>query len=218
MKITLYITLFFCILSLIFGISKKSQYSNIINDINYEDEIYVAGITGKMMDEIYEEFSDNVHNAPVILNVIGEGKAEYFGRTGRQLAKVSKVIKGDGIKKGDYFYLTGERIKLVTYAKPYSIERGFVNEMVEGEEYLVFLKERITEVIEEYPIFPLYDITIISPIFSYQNHNNSISTAIAGTTYMKYSEVKQNEFFCVDEKALKTLMKLKTEIISLYNN
>ena len=66
---------------------------------------------------------------------------EHIGGTSRQLVKVEDVYKGTEPAVGQDIYLTCSRWSLSLYSEPYSIERGFVNIMEVGGEYLVFIEK-----------------------------------------------------------------------------
>ena len=53
------------------------------------------------------------------------------------------VYKGTEPAVGQDIYLTCSRWSLSLYSEPYSIERGFVNIMEVGGEYLVFIENQV---------------------------------------------------------------------------
>lgn len=217
MKKIFYTTILLFLLTTIWGMSKKNTYTDILNNQdNHNPEVYVAGISGEMAIEACEKMRKDLSAAALVVKVKGKEKTEYFGRTARQLVEVVEVLKGEGLLQGEEVYLTGEHWSLITYASPYSMERGFVNECKRDKEYLVFLQREIEFINETVPIYELYTTTLISPVFSCEEHINIIPQPVGGTTYMKYGDVKDNEFFSVDEKGVRVFLELKKEIFKQY--
>lgn len=66
------------------------------------------------------------------------------------------VYKGTEPAVGQDIYLTCSRWSLSLYSEPYSIERGFVNIMEVGEEYLVFIENQVDGLGEKIPVYQVY--------------------------------------------------------------
>lgn len=126
----------------VFGIFEKRTYTNIAEDKSYLDELYVAQLPENICLEETENLSVNLPQVPVIIRVSVLGDVEHIGGTSRQLVKVEDVYKGTEPAVGQDIYLTCSRWSLSLYSEPYSIERGFVNIMEVGGEYLVLSKIR----------------------------------------------------------------------------
>ena len=101
--------------------------------------------------------------------------------------------------------------------KAYSIERGFVNIMEVGEEYLVFIENQVDGLGEKIPVYQVYVENAFTPIFSYQEHENNICETGGESTYVKYNQVCENEFFATTQKGMDALVGLKKEMIEKYN-
>ena len=177
----------------VFGIFEKRTYTNIAEDKSYLDELYVAQLPENICLEETENLSVNLPQVPVIIRVSVLGDVEHIGGTSRQLVKVEDVYKGTEPAVGQDIYLTCSRWSLSLYSEPYSIERGFVNIMEVGGEYL------------------------FTPIFSYQEHENNICETGGESTYVKYNQVCENEFFATTQKGMDALVGLKKEMIEKYN-
>ena len=57
----------------------------------------------------------------------------------------------------------------------------------------------------------------LTPIFSYQEHENNICETGGESTYVKYNQVCENEFFATTQKGMDALVGLKKEMIEKYN-
>lgn len=99
---------------------------------------------------------------------------------------------------------------------PNSIERGFVNIMRVGNEYLVFVSQQVDVLNESIPVYQLYDDSYITPVFCYENQSNIIVSPGGDTTYVPYTKVRNNEFFAETETALDAWEKLKSEMLLAY--
>ena len=193
----------------VFGIFEKRTYTNIAEDKSYLDELYVAQLPENICLEETENLSVNLPQVPVIIRVSVLGDVEHIGGTSRQLVKVEDVYKGTEPAVGQDIYLTCSRWSLSLYSEPYSIERGFVNIMEVGGEYLVFIENQVDGLGEKIPVYQVYVENAFTPIFSYQTGGES--------TYVKYNQVCENEFFATTQKGMDALVGLKKEMIEKYN-
>ena len=140
----------------VFGIFEKRTYTNIAEDKSYLDELYVAQLPENICLEETENLSVNLPQVPVIIRVSVLGDVEHIGGTSRQLVKVEDVYKGTEPAVGQDIYLTCCRWSLSLYSEPYSIERGFVNIMEVGGEYLVFIENQVDGLGEKIPVYQVY--------------------------------------------------------------
>lgn len=201
----------------VFGIFEKRTYTNIAEDKSYLDELYVAQLPENICLEETENLSVNLPQVPVIIRVSVLEDVEHIGGTSRQLVKVEDVYKGTEPAVGQDIYLTCSRWSLSLYSEPYSIERGFVNIMEVGEEYLVFIENQADGLGEKIPVYQVYVENAFTPIFSYQEHENNICETGGESTYVKYNQVCENEFFATTQKGMDALVGLKKEMIEKYN-
>lgn len=201
-----------------FGILEKRTYTDIAEDKSYLDEIYVAQLPENICLDEAENLSKSLPQAPVILRVSVLGDVEHIGGTSRQLVKVEEVYKGMDLKVGQEIYITCSRWSLSLYSEPYSLERGFVNIMKVGEEYLAFIENQVDGLGERTPIYQVYVENAFTPIFSYQEHENKIFETGSESTYVKYNQVRENEFFAATQKGMDALVRLKNEMIEKYYN
>ena len=201
-----------------FGMFEKRTYTNIAEDKSYLDEIYVAQLPENICLDEAENLSKSLPQAPVILRVSVLGDVEHIGGTSRQLVKVEEVYKGMDLKVGQEIYITCSRWSLSLYSEPYSLERGFVNIMKVGEEYLAFIENQVDGLGERTPIYQVYVENAFTPIFSYQEHENKIFETGSESTYVKYNQVRENEFFAATQKGMDALVRLKNEMIEKYYN
>ena len=190
----------------VFGIFEKRTYTNIAEDKSYLDELYVAQLPENICLEETENLSVNLPQVPVIIRVSVLEDVEHIGGTSRQLVKVEDVYKG-----------TEPAVGQDIYSEPYSIERGFVNIMEVGGEYLVFIENQVDGLGEKIPVYQVYVENAFTPIFSYQEHENNICETGGESTYVKYNQVCENEFFATTQKGMDALVGLKKEMIEKYN-
>ena len=87
-----------------------------------------------------------------------------------------------------------------------------------GEEYLAFIENQVDGLGERTPIYQVYVENAFTPIFSYQEHENKIFETGSESTYVKYNQVRENEFFAATQKGMDALVRLKNEMIEKYYN
>lgn len=214
---SLYFTLLLVIGITAFGMFEKRTYTDISQDRLYLNEIYVAQLPENICLNESENLSKGLPQAPVIIRVSVLEDVEHIGGTSRQLVKVEEVYKGKEITEGQEIYITCSRWSLSLYSEPYSMERGFINILETGGEYLVFIENQADGLGEQIPIYQVYVENTLTPIFSYKEYENKISEVDNESTYVKYDQVRGNEFFAVTQKGMDALVALKNEMIEKYH-
>lgn len=87
-----------------------------------------------------------------------------------------------------------------------------------GEEYLVFMENQVDGLGERTPIYQVSVENAFTPIFSYREHENIVCETGSESTYVKYNQVRENEFFAATRKGMDALVGLKNEMIEKYSN
>ncbi|MBO5056193.1 MAG: hypothetical protein J6C64_07560 [Lachnospiraceae bacterium] len=199
-----------------FGIVKRQSYTNLAEQGNYMEQLQVAEIPEKLAIRSCSELAEKLPDAPIILRVRAEEEIEHLFQTGRQKVHIQEVYAGESLKTGEEIYLFSEHWRLSLTGEPDSIERGFVNVMEVGTEYLVFAAGQVQGLDTAVPVFELYDDFLIAPVFCYEDRDNVIVPVGEESTYVPYRDVKNNEFFAETEKALLAWEELKEKMISAY--
>lgn len=198
------------IISGVIGIVCKRSY------VNYTDlEYYQVGLfPDALADNIADRMEKVIEESEYILKVRCVGKLEFSFVLTYQPVVVEKIFKGSGLNINEEINIS--KYPSHIYQNPYSINMGFVNTMEEEREYLVFLNSKTKSVEFGTEIYITAD-TIVSPVFSYDNHDNVIVDSISDTgLFAMYSDVAENEFFVESEASLDVLMKIKNNMINKY--
>lgn len=198
------------------GIVKKQSYTNLTEQGSYMEQLQVAEIPEKLAIRSCSEMALELPDAPIILRVRAEAEIEHLFQTGRQKVYIQEIYKGEGVKEGEEVYLFSDHWRLSLTGEPDSVERGFVNVMEVGTEYLVFITGQVQGLDVAAPAFKLYDDFLIAPIFCYEDRDNVIVPTGKETTYVSYKDVRNNEFFAETEEALQAWEELKEKMISAY--
>ena len=199
-----------------FGIYKKGTYTSIGRDGIYPEYIHVAELPEEYALSACESMREKLPDAPLAAKVTAAADVEHLGYTSRQLVQVQRLYQGEGLKEDELLYITFQRWSLSLYGEPYSMERGFVNILNVGEDYLIFLDERLETFGEEIPVYELYGDSVIAPVFSCSEHTNRIVPPAGENTYVPYSQVRENEFFAETQKGLEAMEKLKGQMLEKY--
>lgn len=59
-------------------------------------------------------------------------------------------------------------------------------------------------------------VSIVAPVFCYEDSQNVILPVPSGNTYVPYKEVQGNEFFVTSQESLDMILALKDEFIQKY--
>ena len=126
------------------GISAKASYTDWSGEENYLDSFDVAEMLETTCVRACESMRENLDASPVIAQVTFTGDVEHLFHVSRQPVTVSKVFRGEALSEGDEIYLTSSW-RLLVNSSFRAIERGYVNIMKPGAEYLVFITEQAGE-------------------------------------------------------------------------
>ena len=197
------------------GFVCKRSYTDVSKNQNPFDSFEV-GLLSEFSSQYLEEYFDNSleDDSKYILKVTPVKPMEFAFKCYSEPVKVIEVFKGDDIKINDEINIA--RSSSAVYwnmNNTNSINTGFVNKMNEGEEYLIFLGNKL-----DCGIKTVCKTTscVVAPIFSYTSHNSSIAQGNNGISSTNYTNVNENEFFIEDDYSLDVLEKLKNKFISKY--
>ena len=214
-KILIGLTVCVVIAAAIFGLIKRQSYTDIVNKENFMEQMLIAELSAKLTENVCTELCQTLPTAPIILSVSPVEDMEYMFKTGRQKVCIHEVHMGDGLDVGQEIYVTFSRWSVMLLEKYDTVQCGFVNTMKKGNEYLVFLSDKI-DGLDNLIVYSLFGESVIAPIFCYEELENVIAPTHGTTTYVTYSSVKNNEFFAETEEALQIWKGLKAEMLGLY--
>lgn len=205
----------------LFGMSKRGTYTDIRAQENYMDSLPVAELPEAMAEGVCEQMLERLPDAPIILRVLITGEIEHFAGVGRQKARILQIYAGDGLSVGvgQEIYLYAQSWHLSLSAEEDfvdSVERGFINVLQTGEEYLAFARQEAPALERGVPVIEVWDDFAVVPVFSYKRHENKVAPVSEENTYVPYTAVKGNEFFATSEKAIKSLEAVKSALLEKY--
>lgn len=201
----------------VFGVVKRGSYTDITKEENYLEKLHVAELSEQFAIKGCDKLQQELPDCPVILRVEAIGGIEHLFGADRQMVRILEIFKGDGLEKQQEIYLYSDHWRLVLFDDTKSIERGFVNIMNEGSEYLIFSTGKIDDLEDAVPIYKIYDENYITPVFCYEDRTNVIVPTGEESTYVSYAEVKNNEFFSVSEKGIRAWEQLKEQMLITYS-
>ena len=164
--------------------------------------------------------------SPYILRVEVLGDLELTNGIGQQKVKVAQVYAGDGLETGQEFYLYDYAWNVGFFERYKSLERGYVNVLEVGREYLVFLNGKIDTLVSPVPVYRCMEgvrlsddnwIDFMSPIFCYDQMKN-VPVVYTGDweTGVTYTQGRDNEFFGETEKLIEAWEQMKEEFLQMY--
>lgn len=205
------------------GIANKGTYSDEYSSPDFWERAYVAELSEDLSRVSLEHGLDVLPSSGVIVKVRITGPLEVSWHSCVQKADILEVFSDtDGIRVGDTVILTYGRWRVAAKGsepEPH-VERGFINVLLQGTEYLVFCSGIATIETDGTPVLSIFDDgqMFVAPVFAYDDIPNVISTNFYGSySYVPYADVKDNEFFCRSEAALENLLSLKAEMLKRYS-
>lgn len=209
LKIILLLVIF---VSAAVGLYKKQSYTNITAEPNMMDHFTVAQLDiGMISDDFGEILKEELLNSNIIIRARATGEIIHHYRLNEQYGEVLEVYRGDNHVD------IGDEIGIISpgwlfFFDDMSANMGFINFMEEGEEYLLFIEEKVDTLDPLDNTYVVVD-AIVSPVFSYKDKDNIIAKTEGEISYVPFSEVSQNEFFVNSNEVLDMLMGLKHDLI-----
>ena len=210
------------LVALCYGMYQKKFYK----DFNLEEEplnnFVVALVDEEFLDMQISIMEEELDSANIIIAAKCEDTFEYRFSCNTQEVSVEYVFKGDGLEEGDKIQIARNGTHIYMEQDGFiagmpSNDLGFVNEMVPGKTYLIFLDRKLNTFNEE-RIYIQTDDLIVAPIFCYEAIPNVPCTSINEIgSYARYETVKENEFFITSEKGIEKMEALKEQFISRYS-
>lgn len=215
-KALCFLTVCIYIAAMVFGIVKKQTYTDLTRQENYLSQMEVAELWEDAAESQCAKMCQRLPDAAIILRVKVTGEIEHLFNVDRQKAVIQEVYAGNELQQGDEAYIFSNHWQLILYEEPYSLERGYVNIMDVGSEYLVFAEEIIEDWEASIPAVKVYDDFLVAPVFCYEEHQNVIIPVSEDSRAVSYKDVMNNEFFVTSEKGLQAMNTLKSQMLSLY--
>lgn len=217
-----YSAFFTAILTLAFGLfghAGLSSYTNVTEDHAFIESFSVAELPSSAAVQECRILQKTLPKAPAIAKVTPVGSPEYLFMCWMQRVHLETVFSGEDLTDEKDLYITCSSWK--AHIEEKTVGTGFVNFMKEGQTYLVFLSG-VTGGIEDdngdiLKLFQLQKDQYIAPVFSYGNHENTVYPTAGESTYVPYTEVADNEFFCTDEEGVAAFMELKNYLTQKYS-
>ena len=209
--------LFLIILLPVLGICNRRCYTDYRNNSKLMDTLYVAALPEDLTLLHCNLLAENLNNVPYILQVTISNETEHLFNISQQQVRVDEVYNGEGISGGEDIIIFSDHWNLSLTNEPYSLERGFINQLKVGEKYLVFLSEKIETPQQSFPVYKFYDNAFIVPAFPYVPSENKLAPTTGDTLYVEYKRVKDNDFFGTTSAALAIWEKLRSDLISSYS-
>lgn len=207
-------------LATLYGVHMKATYTDMINSNQaYTDYFMVAAMTESVAGDVCVAIEKELVQSSIVVEVTPVERREYFFAGSQQLVKVDEVHRGDTVQNGECIYITKE--SWCVLFDDMALNLGFVNEMKIGKKYLVFLENEIephTGENFEHRVFAMPNY-IITPVFAFEDHKNTIiqiDWPKDAPTYVKYSDVANNEFFATTDEALEAFLNLKKRLFQSF--
>ncbi len=207
------------ICAIIYGLSKKETYENPMEDFDgikvcqfYNELSYLLDEETGMLDTFFND-------SEYILKITPVTNYKIDFQTYSIDVKVEKIFKSnDDLKVGDTIKLSVEGYYF--FEKDNTISMQFVNFMKYGNDYLVFVKDKLESELYDYPVYRT-EAYSISPIFSYTDFENVIieqkpdaSNDDVSYRYVYYNDVKNNELFVESKELENKCREFKYRVIS----
>lgn len=200
---------------MIFGIVKRQTYTDMTKQEDYLTQLQVGELPENIAERQCDIMEQSLPEAAIILRVEVTGELEHLFRADRQKAVVREIYEGSGVERGEEIYIFSDHWKLSLDGNLNSLERGFVNIMKVGTEYLVFAETVEENPAADIPSVRVYDDFFIAPVFCCEERQNA-AIPTGEITYVPYRDVMDNEFFGASERALQLMEELKARMLSLY--
>ncbi len=211
------------IITVCIGLYNKSFFTDYNEEEDPINHFLVALLPDEFAVRQVEVMDEMLDLSKIILAVQCEDTFTYRFASTTQKVRILSVFKGEGLAEGDTIEIAraGTLISVSEELREQPgkgvINMGFVNEMIPGKTYLVFLHRQLQTWNEKSVIYIQSDRFLVAPIFCYEEIENTLAVPLDNeTTYVNYDSVRNNEFFLSSEEAVQRFTELKRKFISKY--
>ena len=211
-----------------FGMVNRIGYT----DANRDRKIMETAYTSALSDEMLTlqlarlEKGDATQGLPALLdtpNILAvrcEARSTFRYRSMTQKVSVVKVFRSETLSPGDELEVVRSRNLSKgedSYSAPevrgrFGFGTGYVNEMIPGKTYLVFLDHELDSVRDESIWF--FPDTLLTAQFCYEEiPNKPVELTDEDVRVAYYEEIKENEFFLTSEEAIERMLSFKTSLL-----
>ena len=223
MKLRYYglITLIVVTITIGLGLYYKSSYRDYNQMETPLDEFAIALLGDDLFEPQLECMKNYLDSSNIIIAARCEEKFRFRYSCTTQEVSVVKVFRGEGMKAGDVLDIVRDSSLISSDDRTringkLQINLGFVNEMIPGKTYLLFMEGIVPNYTSE-TIYSLSDRFIIAPIFCYEDIKNIPNPIVDDNfRFTDYDNVKNNEYFITSEEADKKIREFKKEVLSKY--
>lgn len=210
-------TIIFCLILIVaaIGLSKRDTHKNPFESEESINNLNVSMLRNDQLSIFEGSLKDTIINDSIIvLKVVPLEEPKFDFQATTQKVKVEEIFKGEGVNVGDEILIT--LMSWHYFNEKESMNLFFVNFMKIGDEYMIFIDEKIETEIYEDVIYQIGGFAI-TPVFNYKNVENKVIETTLDEPFVKYGEVRDNEFFCSNEETLAALKKFKYEMMSQFD-
>ncbi len=209
-----------CLISIGIGIYNKNSYDDFNGKEDALNMFALAAIPDNILELQVDYINKNIRNSNIIVAVECLETFTYRYSSTTQKVKIKKVFKGSEIKAGDEINVA-RAATLISTSKDAEIDgkkrlnMGFVNEMVPGKIYLVFLDRKIETYNDKDIIYVQSNEFILAPIFCYEEVENT-TCVYDEKGCLDYNKIKDSEFFVLSEESKEKVLNLKKILLQDY--
>lgn len=221
LKHVMIITALLFVVALSTGLYCKASYK----DYNQEDtplnHFTVGYLPEELLERQIEKMGEILEQSPYIIAAKCESKSKYQFKCATQQVTVEKVFQGEGLNQGDLIEVESIShifdLDEMVQGEKNPVNLDFVNEMIPGKSYLIFLDRRLDTHQPEDHIYLRTQELLIRPTFCYEKIKNVPCISMdKETNSVDYETVSQNEFFLDSQKSIEKMEKFKEELLGKY--
>ncbi len=202
--------------ALAFGLYCKASYLDYNEEEEPLNEFQVGLFPDALLEMQLERMNEILPSSNYILAVRCEGKTFFRYYCTSQSVVVEHVFAGEGLEQGDKIDI-GKASSDIFDGDEKSINMGYVNAMIPGNTYLVFLDRKLDTVDEDDAIYITTRELLIAPVFCYQKiESKPCSTIDDFFDSNYYSNVRTNEFFLMSEEGIEKMTAYKEGLLEKY--
>ena len=99
-KLLLFFTISVVMAAVMFGITKKQTYTDLVEQGNYLEQLQIAELTENIAENQCVAMQQRLSDAAIILRVEVIGEIEHLFQVDRQKVVIQEVYVGNGLERG----------------------------------------------------------------------------------------------------------------------
>lgn len=221
MKHVIVVSVLMVIAATAIGLKCRAGYRDLNAEEEPLDNFIVPAMPPNFLEMVLDGAMEQLDDDNIILAVTCTEATFFRPHCTTEKVRVQKIFKGEGLAIGEEIEFARENTHIfmdeeMRIAGKPCINMGFVNQMIVGKSYLIFLDKKLVSM-DETEIYVQPEDIMFAPIFCYEAlESYPLELVDEDSNSVEYVSAKGSEFFFSSQEDLDKMQAFKAEMLAKY--